>query len=81
MGDYEKYMGWRFPPLPITKFWNCYVEGTNGGVYYKHGTRAEAYKEAERLARIPFNKGKKVYLMESIAVCEVPEVPVVWDTF
>lgn len=33
----------------MTKFWNCWVEGTNGGYHYKHATFEQAKQEAERL--------------------------------
>lgn len=62
------------------KFWNCLVDGTNGGYHYKHASLDDATKEAERLARLPSNRGKKVYVLELINYCEVPETPVAWTT-
>ena len=60
------------------KFWNCFVEGTSGGYHYKHTTLESARQEAERLARMPSNKGRKVFVMECVCWCEVPETPVEW---
>ncbi len=63
--------------LSPLKFWPCYVEGTNGGVHYKHYNLHAARKEAERLARI--NPGKSVYLLECIGKCKVPLIQVEWE--
>ncbi len=60
------------------KFWNCFVEGSNGGIHFMHSTRLDACQEAERLARQPQNKGKKVFVMEGGVYCLVPETPVEW---
>ena len=62
------------------KFWNCWVDGTSGGYHYKHTTFEDAKAEAERLARMPSNMGHKVYLMECISYCEVPEIPIEWTS-
>jgi len=58
------------------KFWNCLVEGTDGGFHYKHSSIENAVAEAKRLARLAGNKGRKVYVLETVGFCEVPEVPV-----
>jgi hypothetical protein len=60
------------------KFWNCFVEDTNGGYHYKHATLESAKQEAERLARMPGNKGRRVFVTECLCYCEVPETPVEW---
>ena len=51
------------------KFWICWVEDTNEGSYHKHPSLESAKIEAERLAEIPTNIGKEVYIMELIEVC------------
>lgn len=58
------------------KFWNCLVEQTDGGFHYKHDSLDSAITEAKRLARLPGNKGRKVYVLEVVGYCEVPEIPV-----
>ena len=63
----------------MAKFWLCRVEGTNGGIHYKHHTLAEAQKEAERLAKLPDVRGKKVHLFEWIGDCYVESSPVKWE--
>ena len=60
------------------KFWNCLVQETDGGYHYKHASLEDATQEAERLARLSSNRGKRVYILEAISFCEVPEVPVEW---
>lgn len=60
------------------QIYTCFVEGTDGGRHHKHFTEPDACKEAERLARQPQNKGRKVYVMETIGYCIVPETPVEW---
>lgn len=57
-------------------FWNCWVEGTNGGIYHKHALYHEAEREAERLAQL--NMGRKVYIMESMGYCIIPKAPIEW---
>ncbi len=62
----------------MLRFWECYVEGSNGGKHYKHWTLQSAQTEAERLARLSGNQGKNVYLFEVAGVCKVSKVPVEW---
>ena len=64
----------------MRKFWCCYVNGT-GGFRYQHPTLEDARGEAERLARMPTNRGCKVFVLEAQDFCSVPETPVFWDTF
>ena len=67
--------------MNIVPFWLCFVEGTYGGFHFKHYTLEAAKKEAERLAQLPDNKGKQVYVLGVIGSCEVPETPVTWTYF
>ena len=64
----------------MKKFWNVWVEGTNGGVHYKHPTLQSARDEAERLQKMPFNENKKIYVMGLVCYCEIlkPEPPIHW---
>jgi len=64
----------------MDKFWTCWVEDTTPGTR-KHFSPEEAHDEARRLGRIRHNIGKKVYVMECIEYCEVPELPVAWHIF
>ena len=57
------------------KFWMLFVEGSNGFTY-RHETPEAAETEAERLARMPSNSNKKVFVLESIEYCQTePIVP------
>mgnify|MGYP001611605164 CR=1 FL=1 len=62
----------------MEKFWNCFVEGTTGGCHTKHATLQDAREEARRLARLPENRDRKVYVLELVGYYEVTEVPVEW---
>jgi len=62
------------------RFWECYVEGTNGGKHVRHYLQAEAEVEAERLARLPNVNGKTVFLFECKAKCKAELSPVKWKT-
>jgi hypothetical protein len=53
-------------------FWTILVEGTDGGQGHQHATEQDARVEANRLARLHQNKGKKVYIMLSVACCHTP---------
>jgi len=64
----------------MEKFWCCLVEGTDGGFHFRHATFEDARQEAERLAQLDYVKGKRVYVLEAISYCEVPQ-PVEWHTF
>ncbi len=59
----------------MISFWECYVEGTNGGGHFKHLSLDKAEKEAVRLAELT---GKMVYLFECIGKCKV-NVSVEWE--
>ena len=62
----------------MRKYWTVFVEGTDGGRHYRHTSLASANTEAERLAQLPLNRGRKVFVMEMVAYCYVPETPVNW---
>ena len=63
----------------MEKFYMVWVEGTRGSAV-THKDPLEAIREAERLARLPANIGKKVYTLETEGYCQVePQLmPVVW---
>jgi len=63
----------------MEKFWECYVEGTDGGRHYKHWTLEGAQVEAERLARLA--EGRAVYLrqVECIGLCRAEPISVKWE--
>ncbi len=63
----------------MERFWICWVEGTDGGIHYRHYSLETAEKEAERLVRLPYNQGKTVYLFECIGKCKVEQTPVKWE--
>lgn len=60
----------------MNKFWMIYVEG-KGAPTYKHPTENEARKEAERLAKLPDNQGRGVFVLESVANCRYNSV--IWS--
>jgi len=63
----------------MAKFWIIFVEHTDGGRHYRHATLAAAQTEAERLARLPENQGKDVYIFECVGKCKVEQTPVKWE--
>jgi len=62
----------------MEKFWMVLVEGTKTTSYI-HYTLDSAKAEAERLASLPRNRGKRVAVLESITYCKAPEL-VKWQT-
>ena len=62
----------------MKQFWCCYVEDT-GGCRYKHEYPEQAIAEAERLAMLPENRGKKVFVLKAVKVCHVPATLVQWE--
>ena len=52
----------------MSKFWLVWVDGTRGATF-KHPNVQEASNEAERLALLPENAGKQVYILEAISAC------------
>ena len=63
----------------MKRFWECYVEGTDGGRHHRHMNLADACLEAERLATLPDNQGKAVYLFECIGKCKIKPLQVEWE--
>ena len=61
------------------QFWMVYVEGKSGPTK-KHLTLDDARLEAERLCRMPDNRGRLVYVLECTSFCAIEEPPVVWKT-
>jgi hypothetical protein len=61
----------------MDKFWMCYVEGSQG-CSYRHEFKDSALQEAERLARMESNAGKKVFVIEAISFCKTEIKPVIW---
>jgi hypothetical protein len=61
----------------MDKFYMVFVEGSQG-CRYCHNTLGEAKCEAERLARMPENRGKRVHVLESTEFVICPELPVEW---
>ena len=61
----------------MEKFYGCYIEG-KGGSWNKLLTVEKAEREAERLAALPENKAKRVYVLEAIEVCQA-EVPLTYN--
>ncbi len=63
----------------MEKFWECYVEGTDGGRHYKWYSIEDARKEGERLAKLSNVQGKIVYLFECVGKCKVEQTPIKWE--
>jgi len=62
------------------KFWTVFVDGTAGGYGCPHDTLESARQEAERLAKMPGNRGKKVYVLELVGFCQSQDIPVTWKS-
>jgi hypothetical protein len=65
-------------PENIPTFFCCYVEGS-GGFNVCHSILEIAKQEAERLAQLPSNKGKRVFVLQAILSAKVPD-PVTWES-
>ena len=65
----------------MERFWNCLVEGTDGGKHFKHFDFKDTQIEAERLARLPSNVGRKVFMLEATGYYRVSESSVEWHVF
>lgn len=63
----------------MKKFWICYVEGTTGGRHYKHFELPLAKAEAERLASLPENQDKNVYLLKCVGQCRMCPSVLKWE--
>jgi hypothetical protein len=77
--DDEEYLDKEPKDVPMERYWICNVEGTFGYAPFKHWTLEAAMDEAERLARLPNNIGKKVLLYGFAGECKVNEMPVTWE--
>ena len=64
----------------MNRFWTNFVEGTAGGYGHRHDTLESARQEAERLAKMPGNRGKKVYVLELVGFCQSQDIPVTWKS-
>ena len=64
----------------MNRFWTVFVEGTAGGYGCPHDTLESARQEAERLAKMPGNRGKKVYVLELVGFCQSQDIPVTWKS-
>ncbi len=53
------------------KFWMCWVSPHKGSPMKRHPYQADAAIEAIRLARLPDNIGKKVYVLEATEYVKV----------
>ena len=77
---YDLYLRQKNQGKPrMEKFWIIFVEHTDGGRHYRHNTLEKAQTEAERLARLPENQGKGVYLFRCIGKCKKEESPIRWE--
>ena len=63
----------------MEKFFMLYVKGRQGPAV-KHFSQEEAMAEAERLAQLSENLGKKVYLLEATEYCEAEIKPAAWHS-
>ena len=70
------FKDWYHPKTRLERWWECYVEGTDGGKHFRWRTLLGAQKEAERLARLT---GKTVYLFECVGKCRAGEAPIKWE--
>lgn len=62
----------------MDNFWTTCVQGTTGGTGYQHDTLQSALTEAERLANMKNNIGKRVYVLECVGWFEIPKQPTNW---
>jgi hypothetical protein len=62
------------------RFWMVFIEG-RAGPTKQHIECNEARLEAERLLRLPNNRGRKAYILEAVSYGLIEEPPVVWSTF
>ena len=60
----------------MERWWECYVEGTDGGKRHHHWTLPSAQKEAKRLARLT---GKYVDVFEFVGRCKAKQTPAEWE--
>ncbi|NQT48679.1 MAG: hypothetical protein HQ578_06860 [Chloroflexi bacterium] len=63
--------------MMASKFWMVYVQGRSLPTI-QHPNRHTAINEAERLARLPENRGREAFVLEAQDYCFTDEPPVVW---
>lgn len=61
----------------MKQFYTCWVDGSNGGYGYKHTSFEAAKQEAERLANLPPNDGKLVFVLCCLGFAKVNKV--LWE--
>ena len=74
-----EFENWYLGGRRMDRFWIIFVVHTDGGRHHRHATLAKAQAEAERLANLPDNQGKNVYLFECIGRCKTEITPVKWE--
>jgi len=75
-----EFENWYRPkPTRMERLWTILVEHTDGGSYHRHATLQSAETEAERLARLPYNVNKEVYLFECIGRCKAEQPSITWE--
>jgi len=62
----------------MNKFWIIVVGGKGVGEPRQHPTEPESHEEAERLAKLPDNVGRKVFVFGLESYCVMPEVAIEW---
>jgi len=62
------------------KFWMVWLYDSPT-TKYRHPTRYQACEEADRIARLPENIGKKVYVLEAVDFRWVEEAPLTHESF
>jgi len=60
-------------------FWMVWIEGKSGPTK-KHYIVDEARLEAERLLRLPENRGHIAYILECMSYGAIESPPVIWRT-
>lgn len=58
-------------------FWMVYVDGKTGSTI-PHSSMEGAMQEAERLVGQETNRGRKVYVLRTVGVCEAEPICVRW---
>ena len=74
-----KFEDWYLGGNRMEKFWIIFVDHTDGGRHYRHDTLESAQTEAERLAQLPDNTGKNVYIFVCEGRCRTEITPVKWE--
>jgi len=61
----------------MERFWMCYVEGRQGPTY-QHMRKKDAMQECEKLAAMPNNAGRCVFLLEAVKAVTRATPPLEW---